>query len=184
MSLLDAIRRYARYNVWATDRLLAALQALPDDKYHGHASLCFRSIHGTLNHLVLADQLWLSRFKGVDQDERILSYWDRPDTVLYAKPDDERIYWEDNIPSRDGVADAIRISTSAILEFVEGLPDDVNLGGPFTYKRRGAMVTKPHMGAVLMHVVNHGTHHRGQITAACTQFGLPPPSLDFIYYLQ
>ena len=53
----------ARYNVWATDRLLAAVQPLSDDDYRRDMGLFFKSIHGTLNHLLVGEhRLWFVRF--------------------------------------------------------------------------------------------------------------------------
>ena len=36
---------------------------------------------------------------------------------------------------------------------------------------------------IVTHLVNHGTHHRGQISAALTALGRPAPVLDYIYAL-
>jgi len=53
----------ARYNVWATRRLLDALAAVDDAAYRRDIGLFFRSIHGTLNHLLVAEhRLWFRRF--------------------------------------------------------------------------------------------------------------------------
>ncbi len=48
---------------------------------------------------------------------------------------------------------------------------------------RGTPAVLP-FAATLAHVFNHGTHHRGQITAALTALGQPCPSLDLVYFLQ
>ena len=57
----------ARYNVWATKRLLRAVEALPEADYRRDVGLFFKSIHGTLNHLLVGEHLiWFARFaKGV-----------------------------------------------------------------------------------------------------------------------
>ena len=53
----------ARYNAWATRRLLDGVAALGEDDYRRDVGLFFRSIHGTLNHLLVAEHgLWLRRF--------------------------------------------------------------------------------------------------------------------------
>ena len=55
---MDAVAHFtqlARYNVWATARLLDAVQALPEDDYRRDVGLFFKSIHGTLNHLLVGE---------------------------------------------------------------------------------------------------------------------------------
>ena len=53
----------ARYNVWATQKLLAAIEPLADADYRRDLGLYFKSIHGTLNHLLVGEHLlWYARF--------------------------------------------------------------------------------------------------------------------------
>ena len=54
--------RQARYHVWATHRLLDAVSRVPDADYRKDVGLFFKSIHGTLNHLLVADNIWFPRF--------------------------------------------------------------------------------------------------------------------------
>src|SRR5579871_4543981 len=54
----------ARYHRWAHARLLAALAPIPDRDYYADQGLFFRSIHRTLNHLLLVDLLWHGRLTG------------------------------------------------------------------------------------------------------------------------
>jgi uncharacterized damage-inducible protein DinB len=57
-------------------------------------------------------------------------------------------------------------------------------GGTLDYTTmRGTAASLP-FAATLAHVFNHGTHHRGQLTAALTALGQPSPELDFVYFLQ
>jgi uncharacterized damage-inducible protein DinB len=60
----EHLRRMARYNAWANRRLYAACKQLPEDEYHRLRQAFFGSIHGTLNHLLIADRLWLARIEG------------------------------------------------------------------------------------------------------------------------
>ena len=62
MDLTSYFTTLARYNVWATGRLLDAVAALPEDDYRRDVGLFFKSIHGTLNHLRVADNIWFPRF--------------------------------------------------------------------------------------------------------------------------
>ena len=57
-------RLLARYNAWMNDKLYAACAALSDEERKRDRGAFFRSIHGTLNHLLLADLVWMGRFQG------------------------------------------------------------------------------------------------------------------------
>src|ERR1700760_862710 len=63
-SLVAHYRRFAAYNAWANRRLHAAAGALPDDDYRADRGVFFRSMHGTLNHLLVTDHVWMHRFTG------------------------------------------------------------------------------------------------------------------------
>ncbi|WOP15151.1 DinB family protein [Ottowia sp. SB7-C50] len=154
----------ARYNAWATARLLDAVAAVDDDDYRRDIGLFFKSIHGTLNHLLVGEQLlWFRRFaEGVS-----------PRLAL----DDEAE------PDRARVAERLLQGAARWQPLVESWPaerfDDV-----LRYTTtRGQPATLP-FAATLTHVFNHSTHHRGQITAALTQLGQPCPELDLVYMLQ
>src|SRR5690348_10722084 len=54
----------AAYNCWANRRMYADAETLPDEVRKRPAGLFFGSIHGTLNHLLVADYIWMRRFTG------------------------------------------------------------------------------------------------------------------------
>src|SRR5260370_22332210 len=54
----------AGYNRWANERLYEAARALPDADYRAQRGAFFGSLHGTLNHLLVADRIWMHRFTG------------------------------------------------------------------------------------------------------------------------
>src|SRR4029453_5393064 len=87
----DLLRGRARYNVWAPDKLLERHVAkLSDDEYRRDVGLFFKSVHGTLNHLLLTDRhLWFERFRRGESPIRKLDeevHTDRPalDAALRA----------------------------------------------------------------------------------------------------
>src|ERR1700737_2938627 len=57
-------QQFAAYNRWANARLFAAALDLSDQAYRLHIGVFFGSLHGTLNHLLLTDRLWLKRLTG------------------------------------------------------------------------------------------------------------------------
>ena len=154
----------ARYNAWATKRLLGAVAALDDAAYRRDVGLFFKSIHGTLNHLLVGEQLlWFRRFaEGVS-----------PKLAL----DDEAE------PDRARLAERLSAGAAGWQPLIESWPAE-RFDGTLDYTTTKGVPASLPFTATLTHVFNHGTHHRGQITAALTQLGQPCPELDLVYMLQ
>lgn len=154
----------ARYNQWSTVRLLDAVAALPDAEYRRDVGLFFRSIHGTLNHLLVAEHLlWFVRF---DEGRS-------PSLALDAEAE----------PDRQQLAQRLRDGAARWAPLVEAWPAerwDEDLSYITT---KGEALSLP-LAATLAHVFNHATHHRGQITAALTALGHEGPVLDLVYFLR
>ena len=159
----DHLCRMARYNRWANDRLHAAIEQLPRNVYHQPRQAFFGSIHGTLNHLLVGDEVWLSRFERQPT----------PDVKL------------DDQPFSD--LKALRAARSAMDERIIALADSYDaaeIGQTIRYR----MITLPDeiempLAICWMHLFNHQTHHRGQIHDQLSQTDVPPPSIDLIYYV-
>jgi uncharacterized damage-inducible protein DinB len=154
----------SRYNVWATRRLLEAIETVSDEDYRRDVGLFFKSIHGTLNHLLVAEHLlWYPRLaKGIS-----------PKLTLDMEAE----------PDRDRLAQALKGGAANWLPLIESWPTD-RFEEKLAYTTtNGQAMTLP-FAATLAHVFNHGTHHRGQITAALTLLGQPCPVLDMVYLLQ
>ena len=154
----------ARYNAWATARLLNAVRAVDEADYRRNLGLFFGSIHGTLNHLLVGEHhLWFVRF----------AEGSSPRVELDAELE----------PDRERLGARLRAGAARWEPLIASLPA-ARWGGTLDYvTTRGVAASLP-FAATLAHVFNHGTHHRGQITAALTQLGQPCPVLDFVYYLQ
>ena len=81
----------ARYNRWMNDKLYGVAASLSDDARKRDAGAFFKSIHGTLNHLLLADRVWLARFQGVTVPDGFMGPAIRSlDQELYADFDELR----------------------------------------------------------------------------------------------
>ena len=160
--MLDHFRMFARYNRWANATLLGALAPMSDEDWHRDAGLFFGSIHATLNHILVADLIWLSRFTGRSGAPT------RLDAILHE--------------GRGDLRDARDAMDGEIVVWVESL-DEATLNGEFTY----TPVTDPtpvtqRLAPALAHVFNHQTHHRGQVHAATTRFLDVSPAIDLIYF--
>ena len=65
----DYFQALARYNRWMNDKLYAAAAELDDAERKRDRGAFFKSIHATLNHLLLADRVWMARFTGVKVED-------------------------------------------------------------------------------------------------------------------
>ncbi len=153
----------AQYNIWATARLAENIRKISQEDFHKNVGLFFGSISGTLNHLLLGEYyLWYSRFAQGISPQMSLK------TQLHS---DQKL-----------LLDELEKKSQNWITFLNEL-DESLLKGSFTYKRaNGEQLTLPYE-ATLIHVFNHGTHHRGQITAAMTSLGYACPELDLVYML-
>jgi uncharacterized damage-inducible protein DinB/GNAT superfamily N-acetyltransferase len=155
----------ARYNEWATRRLLDEhVRGLNETDYRRDMGLFFKSVHGTLNHLLVGEHLlWFRRFaEGVS-----------PSVALNDEAE----------PDRARLAQRLIEGAARWAPLIESWPES-RFDGQIDYTTtRGQAVSLP-FAATLAHVFNHGTHHRGQICAALTAMGWRSPELDLVYMLQ
>ncbi len=155
-------RMMAAYNAWANTRLYDAAAALTDADYRADRGAFFKSVHGTLNHLLVADRVWMQRFTGTGEAP------DRLDAILF-----------DALPALRAARQA---EDARIAAYVAGL-DDAALAGTIAYRR----VSTPEpmvqtLWPALAHVFNHQTHHRGQVHALLTALTGRAPELDLLFY--
>jgi uncharacterized damage-inducible protein DinB len=162
--MLQHLRRMARYNRWANERLYAACGELPEGEYHRPRQAFFGSIHGTLCHVLVGDRLWLARIVGEPPPGFQLAdqpYGNLAELEAARAAEDERI-----VGLVDGTDE-------------EALPRPVRYR---TVVRPEAVETPLHL--CWLHMFNHQTHHRGQVHDQLSQTSVPPPSLDLTYYLR
>jgi uncharacterized damage-inducible protein DinB len=161
----DHFRCLARYNVWATDKLLEQhIKPLSEDEYRRDVGLFFKSVHGTLNHLLVGEHgLWYVRFAEGVSPKRALN--------------------EDVETERASVAQRLR-EASRRWEPLIASWDEARFDGNFDYLTTKGVPQSLPFTATLAHVFNHGTHHRGQITAAITAMGRACPEIDLVWMLQ
>ena len=152
----------AGYNAWTNRRLYDAAAALADADYRADHGAFFGSVHGTLNHILVGDRVWMHRFTG----EGPLPT--RLDEILY-----------DALPALRAAREA---EDARIAAYVASLsPSD--LEGTIRYRT----ISKPadikqELKLALLHVFNHQTHHRGQVHCLLTRITDAAPSLDLILY--
>ncbi len=162
--MTERYKMFAGYNAWASERVYDAAAKLTDADYRADRGAFFKSVHGTLNHLLVADRIWMRRFTGAgDAPNRL-------DAVLF----------EEFKPLRDARrAEDVRISNFCAELTAERIKSD------FTYRTIvNATTIKQPLAPALDHFFNHQTHHRGQLHALLTAIGGRDfaPSLDLILF--
>jgi uncharacterized damage-inducible protein DinB len=160
----DHFAMLALYNRWANERLYEAVAGVSDADYRADRGAFFGSLHGTLNHLVVADRIWMRRFTRDGPVHTKLNEIARDDLV--------------------GLSAARRDEDERIISYVDTLTDS-DIAGAFTYSSltNPAEITQP-LGGALAHFFNHHAHHRGQAHGLLTAIGGRDfaPSLDLVLF--
>jgi uncharacterized damage-inducible protein DinB len=146
------------YNRWADDRVLAACRTLSQEQYTRELPGGMTSVRATLLHIALATQAWNRRIHGEN---------------VTAFPT------ENELPT---VADAARVLTETNDAFARLVPTltPERLGAIFTYRNLRNEEKRLPFWAVLRHVVNHATYHRGQVAVKLKRLGVEPPLTDLV----
>jgi uncharacterized damage-inducible protein DinB len=156
------VRMMARYNHWQNQSIYAAADTLPAALRRQDRGAFFRSIEGTLNHILWGDMMWMHRFAGTP----------RPTGGIPQSP--ERVAdWE--------LLKAERVSfDQTIIEWADRLMEK-GLDGNLTWfsGALGVEVTRP-LAMLVVHFFNHQTHHRGQVHAMLTAAGAKPEDTDLM----
>jgi uncharacterized damage-inducible protein DinB len=162
MDLRHHCHLMARYHGWGFERLYAEIDTLDEDEYRRDAGLFFGSIHGTLNHLLLVDHVWHGRL--VQQPFAIESLRDTVEADRHA------------------LRARLLARPAVWIDYLAGL-DDATLAGIAEFRKIDGSPAALPRASCLLHVFNHGTHHRGQISAVLTRVGAAAPEMDLPYFL-
>lgn len=157
-NLRDYAVTMARYNRWMNGKVYDAAATLSDEQRKADRGAFFKSIHGTLNHLLLGDEAWMQRMSG--------------QPVTMTSPSQEvHADFEDLRTAREAMDERL-LAWASTLEAVE--PDRSFSFFSVTY---GKQITMPYVAAV-MQIFNHQTHHRGQATTLLAQLGADVGATD------
>jgi uncharacterized damage-inducible protein DinB len=154
-------RMFGHYNAWANRRLFDAAAKLSTEQYRADRGAFFKSVHGTLNHLLVTDRIWMRRFIGEGDAP------DRLDAILFETFVELRAARE----ARTGASSILSISS-----MTTGSPKPSNIAG--SPHRNFSSSQWPR----LAHWFNHQTHHRGQVHALLTGLVGAAPELDLLYF--
>jgi uncharacterized damage-inducible protein DinB len=155
----------AAYNAEMNRRIYAAAGKMTDAERKEDCRLFWRSLHGTLNHLLWGDRMWMSRFAG----------WPKP-----TQPIRQSHTLHDDFSELS----AARVEADAAISAWAAAVEQAWLDEDMVWYS-GAMQREMHMSRALLvaHMFNHQTHHRGQAHAALTLFGHDPGDTDLPFIL-
>ena len=174
MSWLDQYRKLARYNQLMNRKLYQAAGKLDDSERKRDRGAFFRSIHGTFNHLMLADRVWMLRFTG---DEARFALRDRDGKVIALRSMAHELYEDfgELTHQREQI-------DGQIVAWAEGLSSEA-LERTLAYKMSSGVERSHPLWWALGHFFNHQTHHRGQVTTLLSQAGIDPGVTDLVAML-
>lgn len=155
----DVVRSHIAYSAWANRRLMDAAATLSPDELTRDFGTADKSVLGTLFHLFGAERVWLERFEGIAQ------------TGPIAVPDQQLSTLETEWPV---LADRWRAYADRL--------KDTDLDRLLDYRDLRGNAWRQPLWQLALHVVNHSTHHRGQVAGFLRALGRTPPPLDLVRY--
>ena len=147
------VRTMAAYNAEMNSRIYAAASRLPDAERRADRGAFWRSVHGTLSHLLWGDRTWMSRFDG----------WEPPSGTLAGSGG--------MVENFDDLNKARSETDAGIVRWASGLDGHWLEGDLSCYSGALQRDFTANRGLLVVHFFNHQTHHRGQVHALLTAAG-------------
>jgi uncharacterized damage-inducible protein DinB len=157
---------FFEYHLWANKLVYKHLKDLPEDVCFQEVQSVFPTLYDTLLHMYQSDFIYLKAIKG-ESFEKIVA------AVNQLKEENPERSLEKLEKSHDQLGDKYR----EFINTLENLHANISVSHPSF----GTLTTS--YQELLQHVVNHGTYHRGNITAILRQLGYKGVPTDYIFYL-
>jgi uncharacterized damage-inducible protein DinB len=157
--LADLLRTHLDYTAWASTRVVHAASELTSGELMHDFKTADKSVLGTLVHVFAVDRLWLARIEGephgafVTEADRKLSVIQNDWPALHER-------WK---------------------KWAAGITEESALSNIAYTDMKGNKWSQP-LWELVLHVVNHGTHHRGQVSGFLRALGRVPPPIDLVVY--
>lgn len=165
---------FAKYNGEFNSALFSVLSTIDDSERKRDMRAFFGSIHGTLNHILLADRIWLGRFAKTMPGSRAL----HQAQLVY-----EFVSLRQELCSNfDELRSERQATDRVITDWVQELTDE-GLARTMHYTNAKGQSRDFPVWLAAAHMFNHQTHHRGQVTTLLTQLGYDPGVTDLIAYV-
>jgi uncharacterized damage-inducible protein DinB len=159
---LTEIKRLYDYNRWANERVLESLRPISQEVFASDKGASHGSIRGVLAHIAGAQWIWLERWKGSSPAALLL----------------------------ESEFETVEIATARLARIDQDLGDfssqltQADIDGTRGYRTTEGKPYSNILGDMMLHVANHSSYHRGQITTLLRQLGAVPQSTDFILFLR
>jgi len=155
---LSVVNELFNHNYWARDRQLQACAALTEDQFLRPLGSSFPSVRDTLAHLVAVEWIWLERWRGRS-----------PRSLL--PPED--------FPTVAAVSERWHQVESEMRQYLASLSEEA-LANPITYVNTRGQTWTYILWRMMLHVLNHQSYHRGQVTTLLRQLEVQAPEVDFL----
>jgi uncharacterized damage-inducible protein DinB len=149
-----------RYNDWANRKTLVVASRLNEEKFTRKLGNSFSSVRDTLVHILGAEWIWLERWHG-RSPRALLSVAEIPTLAEITAR------WKQVEEARNGLVRGLK-------------PSDLN--APISYVNQKGETWSYPLWQQMVHVANHSSYHRGQITTLLRQLGAEPVSTDVLLY--
>jgi uncharacterized damage-inducible protein DinB len=171
----DQVRGFAKYNREFNLSLFTQLAGLGETERKRDMGAFFGSIHGTLNHILLADRIWLGHFAKAIPGMSALS--------------NAKLVYEFQSLRQEVAGDFDELlherqATDQVITNWAGELTDELLAQTMRYSNSKGQVREHPVWLAVAHMFNHETHHRGQVTAMLYQLGYDPGVTDYFAYAQ
>ncbi len=161
--IAEMLRAHIDYTAWASERLVDAAAGLSEEELRRDFQTSEHSVLGTLAHIFGADRIWLFRLAGGENPGYLTT--DADFSLAVLQNDWPALYERWRLWAA-GLTDA---SAERLVDYRD---------------MKGNAHRQP-LWQLVLHVVNHGTHHRGQVSGMLRAMGRVPPPLDLaVYYRQ
>jgi uncharacterized damage-inducible protein DinB len=156
---VEDLREHLAYSAWASQRLVQAASELTPEELIRDFQTSDHSVLGTLVHTFAADRVWLARLRHSprpqfsSEADYQLSVLQNEWPAVYRQWDELLAGWDDEFVAAD-----------------------------FTYQDMRGNAWTQAVWRLVLHVVNHGSHHRGQVSGFLRTMGRVPPVLDLVTY--
>ncbi|MDD5412345.1 MAG: DinB family protein [Methylobacter sp.] len=173
--MLEHLRLLSHYNQWMNDKLYNTAAQLPADEISRNRGAFFGSLLGTLNHIMVADIIWLQRFSDHPEQHPALDQirsMPKPQALAQTLLDDFA-----ELSAERRKLDA------TIITWCEQL-DASDLNYKLAYHNMKGEAAVKNFGSLMLHFFNHQTHHRGQATTLLSQQGLDVGVTDLLALIE
>ncbi|MEN1967675.1 DinB family protein [Lentibacillus sp. N15] len=154
------------YHIWANNKFIARLKELPNSVYTQEIESVFPSIAETLAHIYIVDSVWL----GVMREDP----FDKVQEVSVQATQNSK---GKTIDEMEALFEELTEQYEAFFSSLE------DMDKPMAPEHPAFGRLETYLSELVQHVVNHGTYHRGNITAMIRQQGHASISTDYIMYL-